>query len=111
MLEMFNGLLQKVLTMNSLEQAAKALSEGLWSSEDASLALTKTDFMNGAMPIIAKHLEAFARERNEAALDACKLAHSALDKLMGDSDLDSDDSIEMKACQALAKVIKQYGTR
>jgi hypothetical protein len=35
--------------------------------------------------------------------EALRLARSALDNLMGDSDLDSDDSDEMKAMQAISK--------
>lgn len=38
-------------------------------------------------------------------LAAAKLGASALDTLMGDSDLDDDDSPEFKACQALNKAI------
>ena len=37
---------------------------------------------------------------------ACQSALSALDVLMGDTDLDSDDSDEMKACQKLAKALE-----
>lgn len=38
---------------------------------------------------------------------ACELARSALDRLMGDSDLPEDDSPEMKAMQALNVVLPE----
>jgi len=38
-------------------------------------------------------------------LAAAKLGAAALDALMGDSDLDDDDSPEFKACQALNKAV------
>ncbi len=38
-------------------------------------------------------------------LKAAKAGASALDALMGDSDLDDDDSPEFKACQALNRAI------
>lgn len=38
-------------------------------------------------------------------LKAAKLGASALDDMMGDSDLDDDDSPEFKACQALNRAI------
>ena len=38
-------------------------------------------------------------------LEAAQMAHSALDQLMGDSDLPEDDSPEMLACQKLAAAI------
>jgi len=45
-------------------------------------------------------------------LNACKLALGALDKLMGDSDLDNDDSQEMVACQSLrVAIFKAEGRR
>lgn len=40
-----------------------------------------------------------------ALLEACEAAHSALDRLMGDSDLPDDDSPEMQACLALRAAI------
>lgn len=38
-------------------------------------------------------------------LEACQLALSSLDKLMGDSDLNDDNSPEMVACQKLGLAI------
>lgn len=38
-------------------------------------------------------------------LKAAKLGASALDAMMGDSDLDDDDSPEFKACQALNRAV------
>lgn len=38
-------------------------------------------------------------------LAAAKLGASALDTLIGDSDLDDDESPEFKACQALNKAV------
>jgi hypothetical protein len=43
-------------------------------------------------------------------LKAAKLGASALDDMMGDSDLDDDDSPEFKACQALNRAI-DFATR
>ncbi len=43
--------------------------------------------------------------RNAALVKAARMGHSALDRLMGDSDLSEDDSYEMQACQALAAAL------
>lgn len=42
---------------------------------------------------------------NRVMREACVAAYSALDDLMGDGDLESDDSKEMKAMQLLSKII------
>jgi len=58
--------------------------------------------------LIQRHLDAYAAElksKNNKLINVCSLAHNALDNLMGDSDLDNDDSLEMRACQALAEVL------
>ena len=48
---------------------------------------------------------ALLRRSHAKLLAAAKLGASALDTLMGDSDLDDDDSPEFKACQALNNAI------
>lgn len=53
---------------------------------------------------------ALPRRSHAKLLAAAKLGASALDTLMGDSDLDDDDSPELKACQALNKAI-DYAAR
>ncbi|MEQ1517541.1 MAG: hypothetical protein ABL931_13745 [Usitatibacteraceae bacterium] len=45
------------------------------------------------------------RRSHAKLLAAAKLGASALDTLMGDSDIDDDDSPEFKACQALNKAV------
>lgn len=45
------------------------------------------------------------RRSHAKLLAAAKLGASALDTLMGDTDLDDDDSPEFKACQALNKAV------
>ena len=45
------------------------------------------------------------RRSHAKLLAAAKLGASALDTLMGDSDLDDDESPEFKACQALNKAV------
>lgn len=49
------------------------------------------------------------QERAEGLLAAAKLARSALDSLMGDSDPEGDDSPEMRAMQALSEAIAKAG--
>ena len=48
---------------------------------------------------------AYLKRSHAQLLAAARLGASALDDLMGDSDLDDDDSPEFKACQALNKAI------
>src|SRR5687767_8303271 len=45
------------------------------------------------------------RKKMRKLLAAAKLGASALDTMMGDSDLEDDDSPEFKACQALNRAI------
>lgn len=60
-------------------------------------------------PTYAQQMNMLRAERDalradkERWIESGKAARSALDKLMGDSDLPDDDSIEMKACQMLAR--------
>ena len=51
--------------------------------------------------------EEWLEKRLEAAEKAMRLARSALDSLMGDSDLDGDNSREMQAMQALSAALKE----
>lgn len=44
-------------------------------------------------------------------LAAARLGASALDTMMGDSDLDDDDSPEFKACRELNKAIEYAETK
>jgi hypothetical protein len=62
MLQMFNGLLQKVLTMNSLDQA-KALY----------LALPRLGHRDTMIAIIQKHLDEFDRDRKQSLKVAIKV--------------------------------------
>jgi DNA repair exonuclease SbcCD ATPase subunit len=63
--------------MTSLEQAAKALIEELLIDECSSVALSKADFLKNTTPIIAKHMEAFAREQKRELAEECEQRKSA----------------------------------
>lgn len=47
------------------------------------------------------------RERNAAMRRVLGIAQDALDRMMGDSDLDGDDSFEMRAMKAIASTLEE----
>jgi hypothetical protein len=95
--------------MTPLEQISKTCAAELLGQLSRSRA--------AYWPIIAKHLTTHTQsleEENKRLKEhkaklrrACLFAHSALDRLMGDSDIDSDGSPEMLACQLIAETLKE----
>ncbi len=43
----------------------------------------------------------------ERLREALRLGRDALDRLMGGTDLDDDDSVEMRACRAMSAVLEE----
>lgn len=58
------------------------------------------------MATAAERDRALCRELDEYR-DALLLARDALDRLMGESDLDDDDSIEMRTMRAIARALER----